>query len=92
MDEDDGVSLDPVLSFTSPFVSPSVVTPEVAVLTGLQIGTVVVDHGAVRAGHLMFPGDARPFSMVPVGPRTIAAMTNADGRNGIVVFEIPGAF
>ena len=92
MDEDDGVSLDPVLSFTSPFVSPSVVTPEVAVLTGLQIGTVVVDHGAVRAGHLVFPGDARPFSMVPVGPRTIAAMTNADGRNGIVVFEIPGAF
>ena len=52
---EEGVSLDPVLSFTAPFVSPSAVTPEVAVLNGLQIGMVVVDHKAARAGHLVFP-------------------------------------
>lgn len=92
VDDQEGASLDPVLSFTAPFVSPSVVTSEVAVLNGLQIGMVVVDQKAARAGHLVFPENAQPFSMISAGPRIVAAMTSANGKNGIVVYEIPEAF
>ncbi len=68
VDDQEGASLDPVLSFTAPFVSPSVVTSEVAVLNGLQIGMVVVDQKAARAGHLVFPENPSRSRCTRPGP------------------------
>jgi hypothetical protein len=86
---EDGIELDSLVSFTSSFMSPAVVTNSISVLTGPMVDPVVVDHETGRAGALDLPSGLLPISLVPLRDRSFAALVTVDEYHVAVVYAVP---
>jgi hypothetical protein len=86
---EDGVELDSLVSFTSSFMSPAVVTNSISVLTGPMVDPVVVDHETGRAGTLDLPSGLLPISLIPLRDRSFAALVTVDDSHVAVVYSVP---